>query len=251
MAVDIEGQTVQRIANMLYQMPAPLRDQRQDDVRQRPGPGVGLERLAPTFFSKDPTAMNLGRGQRHARLPADHRSNGTFTPDRLRDRADLRRRHHGAPPSTPKCRSRRPGQRCEPGTEGCVEPCRTACRRPRCSTCGPPPGCGSPTCRRAPRYSSPSLSLGGPDQREVQVRFVNERQDQDDFRFAGRDQGDHPVTRHRPGHGSREAATTRRSRWRGWTSTWPRARSSASWVPTVPARRRRCGSSRRCSSRSG
>ena len=206
--------------------------------------------VGANFFSKDPWALSLGTGRRSAIAYRPIPFEGTFTP-----RAGRRSRwRFGGDIAVPARQARdalAEKARCEPGSRRLRRRRRTACRTSR--SLDVRTGTWVQFAHMAPGQrlrAGDAARWVDPASGEVQVKFVNERQDQASASSSrSAIDGDRPSDRASSRPRASSSATTARSPSRAWTSTSPRARSSASSVPTAPARRRRCGSSPRCSSR--
>ncbi len=176
--LEIEGQTTQRVANVLYQVQLPFSIGGKtaftyDLIR------TSILEVGANFFSKDPWSINLGPGTARVSyrpIPFE----GTFSPSSVRVALTF-----GGDMAMPAGSSRdlQETTRCEPGTEGCLVP-----------QDGLPDievldvrggewvqfahlGQGIPYELADPgRWVDPASG-------EVQVRFVNERQEQVNFQF--------------------------------------------------------------------
>ena len=92
--MELEGQTVQRMANVLYQVPLPYSISGKTTFANDLVRASVLE-VGANFFSKDPSALSLGPGTaRISYRPVPFE--GTFTPSRLIVTHDVRRRRRAA-----------------------------------------------------------------------------------------------------------------------------------------------------------
>ena len=182
--MELEDQTVQRMANILYQVPLPYSISGKTTFANDLVRASVLE-VGANFFSKDPMALSLGPGTArisYRPIPFE----GTFTPSRLivtmTSGGDV-----GLPAVNPKALVEK--DRCEPGTEGCVVPqdglpdievldLRTG-RWVQFAHMLP----------SAPYELKDASRWVDPASGEVQVKFVNERQDQVYFQFPVRIEG--------------------------------------------------------------
>ena len=203
------------------------------------------------FFSKDPFDHQLRPGQRDCRLPADRRSTARFDATQLAI---------GAATSATSARRRRPEARraaarpiplaCGGTPADCRVPAAssTACRRSRSST-GPAPALAPPAApqRRGRRYDLADAGAlrrpgDGHAPRPVRQRAAGSASGS----ARPVDRGDVRVTDDRPAPRASSSATPARSPSPASTSTVARGRDlRPGRARTAPARRRRCGSSRR------
>jgi hypothetical protein len=182
--MELEDQTVQRMANVLYQVPLPYSISGKTVFANDLVRSSVLE-VGANFFSKDPTALSLGPGT--ARLsyrPIPYE--GTFTPSRLivsmTFGGDV-----GMPAVNPKTLVEK--ERCEPGTEGCVVPQDGL---PDIEVLDLRTGTWvqfAHMLQNTPYELADASRWVDPASGEVQVKFVNERQDQVYFQFPVRIEG--------------------------------------------------------------
>ena len=200
--MELEDQTVRRMANVLYQVPLPYAISGKTTFAQRPGPQQ-RPRGGRQLLLQGPVALSLGPGTArisYRPIPFE----GTFDPQPAGRDDDLRRRRRRCPPSTPRPSRRR--SRCEPGTEGCVVPQDglPGHRGPR-----PADRHVGPVRAHAPRTpptSSPTPARWvDPASGEVQVRFVNERAGPGSASSSRSRSRGPSGDRHRAGHRARQA----------------------------------------------
>jgi hypothetical protein len=182
--LQIDGQRVRRVANVLYEIALPYTIH---------GPAVfsgdllrsSILEAGANFFSKDPWSINLGPGDvrmSYRPVPFD----GTFTPTRIVVGMTL-----GGDVGLPggKTKTLEETTRCEPGSDGCVVPQDGL---PDLEVLDMKTGAwvqfkhlvqGS-----AYELPDPARWLD-PATGELQVKFVNERQDQVSFQFPVRLEG--------------------------------------------------------------
>ena len=169
---------VRREANVLYEIPLPF------TIRGRTTFAGDLLRSSPidvsaNFFSKDPWTISFGVGQvtmAYQPVPFE----GTLAPERVlvamgfgADIATLGGTH-------PCCA--RPHAATRPPTAASSR--RTACPTSRCWTCAPASGSSSPTCPAGQIYELENAARWvNPTSGQVQVQFVNQRQDGIGFQF--------------------------------------------------------------------
>ncbi|HEX5147634.1 MAG TPA: hypothetical protein VFW02_01045, partial [Candidatus Limnocylindrales bacterium] len=182
--IELEGQVVQRMANILYQVPLPYAISGKtvfanDLVR------ASVLDVGANFFNKEPTALALGPGTvRVAYRPVPFE--GTLAPDRV-----VVAMTFGGDISLPvgKPRALEEKRRCEPGTEGCVVPQDGL---PDVEVLDLRTGAWV---QFAHLLQNTAYELADarrwvdPATGEIQVRFVNERQEQVYFQFPVRIEG--------------------------------------------------------------
>jgi hypothetical protein len=182
--MEIEGQQVRRMANILIQVPLAYtisgRTVFASDLLR-----ASILEVGANFFSKDPGSINLGPGTARVSyrpIPFD----GTFTPSRVVVALTM-----GGDVSVPTGNPRALAEqvRCEPGTDGCTVPQDglpdLEVLDVRTSKWVQFAHMAQNTwyeLKEAPRWVDPASG-------EVQVRFVNQRQDQDSFQFPIRIEG--------------------------------------------------------------
>ncbi len=182
--IEIEGQRVRRVANILYDVPLPYSVSGNatfagDLLRS------SVIEVGANFFSKDPWAYNMGPGTTRVSyrpIPFD----GTLTPSKVVIGLTF-----GGDVSLPAGAGRelKETTRCEPGTDGCVVP---ADGLPDIEVLDV--GTGEWVQFEhmlqgvAYELKDPARFLD-PASGELQVRFVNERQDQVSFQFPIRISG--------------------------------------------------------------
>jgi hypothetical protein len=182
--MELEGQVVERMANILYQVPLPYAIGGKTVFANDLVRSSVLE-VGANFFSKDPTAIALGPGTvrvAYRPIPFD----GTLAPSRV-----VVAMTFGGEISLPAGNPRRLEEttRCEPGTEGCVVPQDGL---PDVEVLDVRTGAWvqfahllqntAYELEDADRWVDPASG-------EVQVRFVNERQEQVYFQFPVRIEG--------------------------------------------------------------
>ena len=182
--LQIDGQRVRRVSNVLYEVPLPYAVKGNavffgDLIR------ASVLESGANFFSKDPWSINLGAGDvrvSYRPIPFD----GTFSPDRIVVGLTF-----GGDVSLPagKTRTLEETTRCEPGSDGCVVPQDGL------------PDIEVLDVRTGQWVQFKHLVQGAsyelPDPArwldaatgELQVKFVNERQDQISFMFPVRIEG--------------------------------------------------------------
>lgn len=182
--VDIEGQRLRRVANILYEVPLPYavggKASFAGDLLR-----TSVLEIGANFFSKDPWAYNLGPGTAtvsYRPIPFE----GTLTPSKIVFGMTF---GGDMPVAAGQGRELKETTRCEPGTDGCVVPAD-----------------GLPDIEVLDRGTGEwvqfehllqgvSYELANPARwldpasGELQVRFVNERQDQVSFQFPVRIEG--------------------------------------------------------------
>ena len=208
--IEIEGQQVRRIANVLYEVPLALPRQR----RRRRSPTTcsrsSRARDRRELLHQGPVVAQPRRRRRARLATARSRSRAPSTPTKVVVGHDLRRRRWRCPGGKPgvaqgagALRARRRGLRRAPGRPARHRGARRADRRV------------GPVRAHAPgrrRTSSPTPARWiDPASGELQVRFVNERQDQVYFQFPVAHRGDRPSERHRHAPRASSSATTGRS----------------------------------------
>jgi hypothetical protein len=182
--VDIEGQQVRRMANVLTQVPLAYaisgKTTFANDLLRSSVVEVGAN-----FFSKDPWALNLGPGTaRVAYRPIPFE--GTFTPTRVVVAMTFGG-EMGVPGGNAKPLAEK--VRCEPGTEGCVVPQDGL---PDLEVLDVRSGLWvqfAHPLQNMPYELADAKRWVDPASGEVQVRFVNERQEQVSFQFPIRIEG--------------------------------------------------------------
>jgi hypothetical protein len=182
--LEIEGQKVRRMANILTQVALPYAVSGKtvfaNDLLRSSVLDVGAN-----FFSKDPWALNLGPGTaRVSYRPIPFA--GTFTPGRvvvgLTFGGEM-----GVPAGEPRTLKER--VRCEPGTEDCVVPQDGL---PDIEVLDLRTGLWvqfAHMAQNTPYELADASRWVDPASGEIQVRFVNERQDQVSFQFPIRIEG--------------------------------------------------------------
>jgi hypothetical protein len=182
--LDVVGQHVRRMANVLYQVSLPFA------VTGRTTFAYDLLRasvleVGANFFGKDPWALNLGPGTvRVSYRPIAFE--GTFTPS-----AVVVGLSFGGDQAIPAGKGRKleEKRRCEPGSEGCIVPQDGL---PDVEVLDVRTGDWVQFAHmlQGQAYELPDAARWvDPASGELQVRFVNERQDQISFQFQARIEG--------------------------------------------------------------
>jgi hypothetical protein len=182
--LQVDGQQVRRLANVLYEVPLAYRVEGKtvfsgDLLKQ------SVLEIGANFFSKDPWSLNLGPGDARVSfrpIPFE----GTLTPTKVvvglsfgGDVAIL-----GAKPKVLEETTR-----CEPGTEGCVIP-QDGLPEIEVLDVGTGTWVQFKHMLQGTAYELPDPARWlDPASGEMQVRFVNERQDQVSFLFPVRIEG--------------------------------------------------------------
>jgi hypothetical protein len=182
--MELEGQVVRRMANILYQVPLPYaisgRTVFANDLVR-----ASVLEVGANFFNKEPNALALGPGTaRVAYRPVPFA--GTLAPSRVVVAMSFGG-EIGVPGGNPRTLEEK--ARCEPGTEGCVVPQDGL---PELEVLDLRTGewvqfahllqNAAYELADAPRWVDPASG-------ELQARFVNERQEQVYFQFAVRIEG--------------------------------------------------------------
>lgn len=182
--LEIEGQKVRRMANILTQVALPFTVSGTTVFANDLLRSSVLE-VAANFFSKDPWALNLGPGAARVSyrpIPFE----GTFTPSRVVISLSFGG-ESTIPGGKPKALAEK--TRCEPGTEGCVVPQDGL---PDIEVLDVRTGAWVQFAHMAQNTPYELVNAArwvDPASGEVQVRFVNERQDQVSFQFPIRIEG--------------------------------------------------------------
>jgi hypothetical protein len=182
--LEIEGQKVRRMANILTQVALPYTVSGKTVFANDLLRSSVLE-VSANFFSKDPWALNLGPGTARVSyrpIPFD----GTFTPSKV-----VVAMSFGGELTVPGGNPRALDEkvRCEPGTEGCVVPQDGL---PDIEVLDVRTGTWvqfAHLTQNVPYELVNASRWVDPASGEVQVRFVNERQDQVSFQFPVRIEG--------------------------------------------------------------
>jgi hypothetical protein len=182
--LQIDGQNVRRVANVMYEVPLPYAVHGSTvfsgDLLRSSVLDVGAN-----FFSKDPVSLSLGPGDmRIAYRPIAF--DGTFTPSRI-----VVGLVFGGDTSLPagKARTLEETTRCAPGTDGCVVPQDGL---PDIEVLDRKSGAWVQFKHmlQGSAYELPDATRWlDPATGELQVKFVNERQDQVSFLFPVRIEG--------------------------------------------------------------
>jgi hypothetical protein len=182
--MEIEGQKVRRMANILTEIPLPFAVSGKTVFANDLLRSSVLE-VGANFFTKDPWSLNLGPGTaRVAYRPIAYE--GTFTPS-----AVVIGMSFGGELAVPagKAKTLNEKVRCEPGSEGCIIP---ADGLPDLEVLDTRTGTWVQFAHMAQNtpyaLTNPARWID-PASGELQVRFVNERQDQVSFQFAVRIEG--------------------------------------------------------------
>ncbi len=182
--MEIEGQKVRRMANILTEIPMPFtitgKTVFANDLLRSSVLDVGAN-----FFSKDPWSLNLGPGTARVSyrpIPFE----GTFSPSRVVVSLTF-----GGDPSVPagSPKALAEKERCKPGTEGCLVPQDGL---PDLEVLDVRTGAWvqfSHMAQNTPYELADASRWVDPASGELQVKFVNERQDQVSFQFPVRIEG--------------------------------------------------------------
>jgi hypothetical protein len=182
--IELEGQSVRRMANILYEVPLPYTISGKTVFANELVRASVLE-VGANFFTKEPTALALGAGTAQlAYRPVPFE--GTLAPSRvvvaMTFGGDI-----GLPLGNPRTLEEK--ARCEPGTEGCVVPQDGL---PDVEVLDIRTGEWVQFAHMLQNTSYELEDAGrwvDPASGEVQVKFVNERQEQVYFQFPVRIEG--------------------------------------------------------------
>ena len=182
--MELEGQTVRRMANILYQVSLPYAVSGKTVFANDLVRSSVLE-VGANMFTKDPTALSLGPGSvRVAYRPVPFE--GTFSPTRVVVAMTFGG-ESALPVGNPKALQEK--TRCEPGTEGCVVPQDGL---PDVEVLDIRTGEWVQFAHMLQNTAYELADAGrwvDPASGEVQVKFVNERQEQVYFQFPVRIEG--------------------------------------------------------------